>query len=121
MTSEDAPKARGWQPTLPGLSLPSSGVTDLERAALASMEALDADGVLEPRHALTVQLVLELSRVIGAGVRTGKTAAVAMAAKQLLEAIESLPTPAPDPGDKDPWAELERRLAEAAREGGVAP
>lgn len=88
-----------WQPTFEGMTIEEHGITPMETSARASLAALDAAGLLSARHALTCQLILELARVIGAGVRTGKTAAVAMAAKQLLEAIDSLPKPDETPVD----------------------
>lgn len=100
-----------WQPTFEGLTLPAGQITPLEAAARATLAALDDDGLLEPRHALTAQLILDLSASIGAGVRTGKTAAVALAAKQLLDAIASLPEPAEQTDGA--FDELLRRLSEA--------
>ena len=99
---------RPWQPTFDGLTLPTGTTTPLEVAAQATLAALDADGLLEPRHALTSQLVLDLSSSIGAGVRTGKTAAVALAARQLLDALASLP--APMAADDPSLAELFEKL-----------
>lgn len=101
-----------WQPTFDGLTLVSHGMTPMEEAARASLADLDKAKLLHGRHALTCQLILELARVIGAGVVSGKTAAVALAAKQLLEAIDSLPKV--DESVDDGFDELMRKLADAS-------
>jgi hypothetical protein len=96
-----------WQPTFEGLTLPSGPTTPLEVAARATLAAMDAEGLLKGRHAVTAQLVLDLARVIGDGVRLGKTAAVALAARQLLDAVASLPS-----GDDKPDDAFDRLLKE---------
>lgn len=104
---------RAWQPTLPGLTLPGSGQSvPLEDAALATIAALDRAGALQDTDALTIQLVLELSRAVGAGVRNGRASAAAMAAKELRELIGMLPkVTGGDEGGA--WGELVAGLADA--------
>lgn len=87
-------EARPYQPTFPGLGSQSSGlVSGLEAAALTTIEALDRQHLLGPEHTLTVQLVVELARAVAAGVRSGRASAVALAAKELREALATLPEP----------------------------
>lgn len=103
-----------WQPAFDGLTLPTGDPGVLERAALATIRALDDAGALKAQHALTVQLVLGLSRSLGRDMAGGKiTVAMSQATRQLLDAIASLPAPAAAPDDA--WAALERRLAEAGQ------
>src|SRR5213075_947187 len=80
---------------LPGLDdpTPAGGVTELETAARRSLMALDQAGLLEPRHALTMRLVLDLARAVGRSAQKGQAAAAAMAAAQLREAWALLPQP----------------------------
>lgn len=103
-----------WQPTLPGLTPPAGNAGSLAKAAVASIEALEADGLIEARHALTVQLILGLSSSLDADLARGKiTVAMSQATRQLLDAIESLPTP--DAGPSSEWDEMARAFAEADR------
>ena len=107
-----------WQPSLPGLTLGSSGTTpsELETAARATIQALDEGGLLEPRHALTVQLILGLSRSLGRDMAMGKiTVAMSQATRQLLDAIATLPVPTGAPAD-DAWDALASALANADAE-----
>jgi hypothetical protein len=106
-----------WQPTLPGLTLGATDVaggSPLTVAAQATIEALEAAGLLEPRHTLAVQLVLTLASSIDSNLRHGGkvTVAVAQAARQLQDALAALPVPAV--GDVDPLAVF---LGERARIG----
>lgn len=103
-----------WQPTLPGLTPPSSNTGSLSKAAVASIAALEQDGLIEARHALTVQLILGLAQSLDGDLARGKiTVAMSQATKQLLDAIDSLPTP--DAGPSDEWDEMARAFAEADR------
>lgn len=83
-------------PTLPGLELeaPDSAPSSMRRAVITTLEALKADGLLEPRHQAVAQLCLELADAVAAGRRGGRASAAAMAAAQLLSALDSLPKPA---------------------------
>lgn len=88
----DETDGRPWQPTLDGLTLPAQAqASGLELAAITTLRRLDELGMLDDADALTAQLILELARAVGAGVRNGRASAVAMAAKELREAFASLP------------------------------
>lgn len=108
--------AGGAQP-LPGMALEVGSrlrpVTAMEREAIAHIQALADAGRLRTGDRLLVALVLDLSRTIGMGAATGKAAGVAMAARQLLDAMERLPT-FTDPEDDNEWRE-----AVAALTGGA--
>lgn len=100
---------------LPGLDdhTRAGGITALETAARRSLAALQASGLLEDRHAVTMQLVLDLARSVGRASDKGQAAAAAMAAAQLREAWALLPQP--DGGHQgDEWDELARDLRQAA-------
>lgn len=93
-----------WQPMLPGLTIgvpATSGVSPLARAAQATIAALEAQGLLEDRHTLAVQLVLTLAESIDKNLtRDGKvTVAISQAMKQLQDALGALPVPVVDAGD----------------------
>lgn len=105
--------------TLPGIELPKPDSTPIENAARQTIEELHSVGLLEPRHALSVQLVLDLARSVGHGLVAARVSvATATLARQLLDAIETLPTPPPPVSDA--WAVLEDQLAEAAAESAEA-
>lgn len=96
------------QETLPGLEIQvqtgagAAPPTATELAAAKTLGHLNDAGVLRPEHALHVQLILDLARAVGLGVATGKASAVAMAAKQLTEAMALLPElPAAPADDED--------------------
>jgi hypothetical protein len=84
------------QPTLPGLELePENGAAPsaLRSAVVVTINALQADGLLENRHAAMCQLALELADSVTAGRRSGRASAAAMAAAQLRETLLALPEP----------------------------
>lgn len=101
-------------PMLPGLEPPPRSASPLELAAHRTIQALQDEGLLEPRHALTCQLILDLSQAVDAGKRAGRASAVAMAAAQLREAFLSLPEPATGGEEGDAWEALARELGRAA-------
>lgn len=102
---------------LPGLEdvQPAGGTTALETAARRSLAALQTAGILEDRHAVTMQLVLDLARSVGRASAKGQAAAAAMAAAQLREAWALLPQPDGSTSG-DEWDELARDLRAAAAE-----
>jgi hypothetical protein len=113
------PNSTAWQPTLPGLTPPTGSTGSLAKAAVATIAALEADGLIEARHALTVQLILGISASLDADLSRGKiTVAMSQATKQLLDAIDSLPTP--DAGPSDEWDEMVRAFADADRRARAA-
>ena len=82
--------------TLPGLELvpeDQASVSPMRAAVIATIEALEADGLLEKRHAAICQLALELADAVTAGRRGGRASAAAMAAGQLRETLLALPAP----------------------------
>lgn len=99
MTDDDA--AGDYTPpvvqlTLPGLELGAenggkSGV--LRRAVEATITALHAENLLQPRHAALCQLALTLADAVAVGTRSGRASAAAMAAAQLRETLQALPEP----------------------------
>lgn len=94
------------------------GLTPLEVAARRSLAALDAAGVLTEAHALPMALVLDLSRAVAVGTRTGKASAAAMAAAQLREAFAMLPDLPAGTAEDDPWTLL---VAELRKAGAAVP
>lgn len=102
-------------PTIPGLEPPRPGVGALERATRETLQSLREAQLLEPRHAMTCQLMIELARSVEQGRKAGRASAVAMAAAQLREAFLSLPEPAEGGGEDDPFAKLARELHDAAQ------
>lgn len=87
------------QPTIPGLEGARPNDTPMVSAARFTLAALDEAGRIEPRHALLVQLILSLSGAIDGGTRQGRASAVAMASKELREALLQLDPP-PEEGDQ---------------------
>lgn len=84
------------QPTLAGLELEpefGSAPSALRGAVVATLAALERDGLLEPRHAALGQLALEMADAVAAGRRGGRASAAAMAAAQLLACLDALPAP----------------------------
>lgn len=100
------------QPMLPGLEPPAPGSTRLETAALATVRALQAEGVLRDRDSLTVALILDLAAGLA---REPKGYARAQVAAQILAAIDRLPEPETTPDDE--WD----RLVDAVRMAGSGP
>lgn len=97
-----------YQPTFPDLdTAPVAGApSELEDAAKASIRALDEAGLLKPRHALTVRLILSLSRSLGMEMSRGKiTVAMSQATKQLLDAWSTLPEPIDTSSEWDTFVE----------------
>lgn len=113
------------QLALPGLVIPEALDSDsaMVAAAKASLAELRRTGAVESRHAVQVQLVLQLARVIDAGSRTGRASAVAMASKELRETMLVL-----DPPDELASASARSKLEafmalieQAANNGGQVP
>lgn len=104
-------------PTIPGLAVPglSTGSPQdgpLVKSARVTLQALRAEGGLEPRHAVLVTLVESLAGAIDRGVASGRASAVAMAAKQLLETMLVLdPPPETTVGAADARAALDAFMA----------
>lgn len=107
----------GWQPSFEGMDLErlaGGAGSAIETSAIRTIRALDELQLLDARHALTCQLIVELARAVGRGLTYGKVSvATATLAKQLLDAIDSLPKP-PERDDSDSarFDELVRQLAQ---------
>lgn len=80
------------QPPLPGMADLAPAETPLEVAARLQIEDLRSRGLLDQSHAITVQLVLDLARVVGLSAAKGKAAGAALAARQLQDAVAALPS-----------------------------
>lgn len=109
-----------WQPTFEGMDLGTlaespSGKSGIAESALATLQALDAQGLLRPQDALTCQLVLELSQALGRGLGYGKvTVAVSQLTRQLLDALDKLPKPAgADDSLGQAWLDFQKAIAGA--------
>lgn len=82
----------------------------MEAAVERQLADLEAANLLTARHSIIVALIRELAGVIGQGAGRGRASAVAMASKELREALAMLPD---DPGPEDPLAKLDAELAQA--------
>jgi hypothetical protein len=94
---------------LPGLDGPREYESPMVVAARSTLQALAELGRLEPRHAVLTQLILSLAEAIDRGTRTGRASAVALASKELREALLQLDPP---PEDGDQAVEARASLAE---------
>jgi hypothetical protein len=82
--------------TLPGLELvaPGQAPTAMRAAVVATIEALKADGLLEPRHAALLQLALEGADTVAMARRVGRPSGAAQAQAELRATLLALPAPA---------------------------
>lgn len=82
-------------PTLPGLELFTPGMEQnaLRKSVQRTIQALDEKGLIEPEHEALCQLALELADAVTAGKASRRASATAMAAGQLLDALQALPQP----------------------------
>lgn len=104
--------AEPWQPSLLGVTAPASSEPGpLLKAAQATIAALEQDGLLEGRHALRVQAVLQLAETLSREGRGKLTVAVGQGWRTLLDMMESLPEPTA--AASDAWDDLARAFAEA--------
>jgi hypothetical protein len=98
---------------LPGLEPAAPGLSPIERAARRTLSALKAVDLVDERHALPMQLILDLSTVVGAACRKGQAAAAAMATAQILAALATL-MPEAEGGEGDGYDQLAADLRSAA-------
>lgn len=80
---------------LPGFNPEATRSTDsgLRDAAAATIDALNAAGLLDAKHALTAQLLLAVSERAGIGLQAGKTTiATTNLIRLLADLIDRLPT-----------------------------
>lgn len=97
---------------LPGLDDPTQSAQHLELAVRRTLDAINTAGLITARDAGMMQLCLELSRAVTAGVRSGRASAVAMAARELRETLLALPQPEAAPAG-DEWRDLVQRMVDA--------
>lgn len=100
------------QPTLPGLDSPRPDATPMEQAARDTITRLRDEGRLTDQHQVPAQLVIDLARAVGISAEAGKAAGMAMAARELREALLLLPQTV-----NDEFGNLQRELEEANRKG----
>ena len=108
------PAAAEVVPMLPGLDgladRRGSGTVALERIALEHVQALADAGRIGAGDRLLVALIIDLARAVGMSSAYGKAAGAAMAARQLLDAMDKLP-PLVEEGGADEWAAVVAALA----------
>lgn len=104
---------QGTPVPLPGVEPAAGAVSDLEKAARRTIAQLHADGLVDERHAMTCQLLLELSRSVAAAARAGRASAAALASAQILAALDSLPK-SEGGEERDDFDKLADELREAA-------
>jgi len=116
--------AAGFEPTdpvLPGLDAPPPTASALELSTRRTIAALEALGLVDERHSMLLQLMLDLAQVVDAGRRHAKASAAAMAAAQLLAAYTLLmPETEGGGGDGDAFDQLASDLRDAARSAGAS-
>ena len=98
---------------LPGLEPAAQGLAPIELAARRTLAALEAVDLVDERHALPMQLILDLATVVGKACRKGQAAAAAMATAQILAALATL-MPEVEGGDGDAYDQLAADLRSAA-------
>ncbi|MCM3577440.1 hypothetical protein M3686_04735 [Micrococcus luteus] len=79
---------------LPGFEQIGTPPNALAAAAEELIKRLHEQQLIEAHHVLTVQLVRELAGVMGKAAAKGQAAAMALASKELREAMAMLPQPA---------------------------
>ncbi|HEY4267097.1 MAG TPA: hypothetical protein VGM94_02785 [Galbitalea sp.] len=95
-------------PMLPGFEDLQPGETRMELAARRQIAKLREDGRLTDEHIIVEQMILDLSRAVGISAQKGRAAGVALAARELREAIALLPKTM-----SDEFADLQAELARA--------
>lgn len=81
----------GEQPPLPGLDAVDIPASPAETAAHRLLTWYNAQGLLTEQHVLLCQMILDLARAMGISATKGRAAGTALAAKQLLDALDRLP------------------------------
>ena len=110
MTTHDD-QSDPWQPGLPGLTPDLAPAGRLTKAARATLDSLTEQGLLEDRHALHVQAILQLAEQLDRETRGKLTVAVGTGWRTLLDMIEQLPQPTA--AHSDAWDDMARAFAEA--------
>jgi len=96
---------------LAGLEGLRSDMTPMELAAKQQLDQLRAEGRLTDQHVIVEQLILALARGVGESAARGRAAGVALAARELREAIALLPQSV-----NDEFADLAAQLTAANAE-----
>ena len=99
-------------PTLPGMDGAGTSPNMMQRAAAEYIQALRDRDLIKGHHVLTVQLVLDLAAAVGKASAKGQAAAMAMASKELREAMELLPVPV---SNDDPFTAFLNELKEESK------
>lgn len=111
------------QPALPGLEVPEPTAADspMVTAAKLTLGELRRTGAVEARHAVQVQLVLQLAHAIDKGSQSGRASAVAMASKELRETMLVLDPPdeLANAGARDRLADFMTYIEQVANQGVV--
>lgn len=99
------------QLALPGLDKPDRKPAKLEDAVRRTLAALEADGLLEERHAARLQLAIELAQIITLKRQTGRVSTVSNDARVLVELLDRIL-----PDDQGVDAALREAMAKWAEE-----
>lgn len=75
---------------LPGLDEPERKPAKLEDAVRRTLAALQAENLIEERHAARLQLAIELSQIITLKRTTGRVSTVANDARVLMELLDKI-------------------------------
>lgn len=85
--------------------------TPFQLAVEKQIAWLDESQMLDESHLIVVALIRELADVIGKSAGRGRGSSVALASKELREALLLLPQPG---GKADPWETLQSEMQAAA-------
>lgn len=98
----------GLEPDPPASTRRGGALVASTRRTIAALHAL---GLLEERHAAQCALALVLAEACEGGAASRRASAVAMAARELRECLDSLPKPEGD-GKEDAFERMMREFAE---------
>ena len=107
---------------IPGLEPEPQGtraVASLEKAVRRTLAALQADGLIEERHAARVALAIELAQIVTMKRATGRVSTVANDARVLMELLDKLLPD--DSGIDDALRSVMREWSEVIARGDAAP
>ena len=111
---------RGEEQLLPGLEPPADDQRpgEVEAAARRTLVALEADDLIEERHAVLCQGLVTLARQYDKAASSphAKAYGIAQLHAQLLATMQQLLPTQEGGDDDDPWTQLEREIAEQARD-----
>ena len=101
---------------LPGLEPADAHASDIEIAARRTIDQLESLGLLDERHSIVCQTLLELAREFYESRGRAKAYAVANLAAQILAAYTLLMPDAAGGGDSDEWSDLMADIRRSAAE-----